>query len=134
MPFEITVAIDAAPETIWNHLIDIERWPLMTESVTRVQRLDDGPFEKGSRARVNQPKLPPAVWTVTEFDPGRSFTWESRTPGIVTTAAHVLTGDGVKLTVAQKGPTAPLVSLLYGRLTRRYATMEAEGLKRLAES
>jgi hypothetical protein len=106
----------------------------MTESVTRVQRLDDGPFGKGSRARVNQPRLPPAIWTVTEFEDGRSFTWESRTPGIVTTGTHTVTGEGVTLALTQKGPTAPLVGLLYGRLTRRYVTMEAQGLKRIAES
>ncbi|MFI0354683.1 SRPBCC family protein [Actinomadura sp. 9N407] len=134
MRFEITVGIDAAPETIWDLLIDIEHWPRMTASVTQAQRLDDGAFGKGSRVRVDQPKLQPAVWTVTEFEPGRSFVWESRTPGIVTTGAHIVTDDGVTLSLTQKGAAAPLLGLLYGRLIRRYVTMEAEGLKRLAES
>ncbi len=138
MHFEIAVDVDAAPETVWNHLADIERWPTMTASVTRVERLGDAPFGQGSQARVHQPKLQPAVWTVTAFEPGASFVWESRGPGVVTTGGHYVTpaGDGsaVRLTLDQKGPAAPLIGLLYGRLTRRYVTMEAEGLKRLAES
>jgi uncharacterized membrane protein len=138
MRFEITVDISAPLETVWGHLVDIERWPRMTDSVTRVERLDDGPFGKGSKARVHQPKLPAAVWTVTDFEPGRAFTWESRTPGVVTTGAHILTESAgtvsAHLTLDQKGPAAPLIGLLYGRLTRRYVTMEAEGLKTISHS
>ncbi|GAA2458361.1 hypothetical protein GCM10010191_92850 [Actinomadura vinacea] len=138
MRFEITVDVDAPLETVWAHLIDIERWPRMTASITRAERLDDGPFGKGSKARVHQPKLPAAVWTVTEFEPGRAFTWESRSPGVVTSGAHILTESADKvsarLTLDQKGAGAPLIGLLYGRLTRRYVTMEAEGLKKTSES
>ncbi|MFF5263385.1 SRPBCC family protein [Actinomadura viridis] len=138
MRFEISLDIDASPETVWAHLIDIEHWPESTASVTRVERLDDGPFGIGTRARMHQPRLPAAIWTVTGFEPGRSFTWESRTPGVVTTGGHFLDprGDTVslRLTLDQKGLAAPLASLLYGRLTRRYVTMEAEGLKRRSET
>lgn len=138
MQFEIAVDIDAPPETVWKHLTDIEGWPRMTGSVTRAELLGDGPFGEGSRARLQQPRLRPAVWTVTAFEPGTSFVWESRDPGIVTTAGHFLSpregGVMACLTIEQRGPAAPLVGLLYGRLTRRYVTMEAQGLKRLSES
>ena len=137
MRFVTTIDIDAAADKVWSVLVDVGRRPEMTPSVTRVERLDDD-FGDGSRTRLHQPRLRPAIWTVTEFDPGRSFVWESRAPGVVTTAGHYLTpGDGtvtVRLTLDQRGAAAPLIGLLYGRLTRRYMTQEAEGLKRLSES
>jgi uncharacterized membrane protein len=138
MRFETTVDIDAAPGKIWSILTDLERWPHMTPSITGVERLDGGALAIGSQSRVHQPKLRPAVWTVTELDPGRVFVWESRAPGVVTIAGHYLTpaddGATVRFTLDQQGPAAPLIGLLYGRLTRRYVTQEAQGLKRLAES
>jgi uncharacterized membrane protein len=135
--FETSVDIDAAPETVWNLLKDVERWPDMTDSMDRVDVLDE-PFTLGSRARVRQPKLPAAVWTVTAYDENRTFTWESRSPGVTTVGAHEIepTPDGratVRLTLDQKGPLAPVFALLAGRLTRRYVVMEAQGLKAKAE-
>lgn len=136
MHFEISVDIDATPETVWNLLKDVERWPEMTDSIDRVEVLDK-PFGLSSRARVHQPKLPAAVWTVTAFKENETFTWESRSPGVTTTAAHDIVpnekGVTARLTLDQKGPLAPLIGLLTGRLSRRYVTMEANGLKARAE-
>jgi uncharacterized membrane protein len=138
MHFEATVEIDAPIDKIWSILMDLERWPEMTPSVTRVERLGEPPLAPGSQARLHQPRLRPAIWTVTELEEGRTFVWESLAPGLVTTAGHYLTsGSGMvtsRHTIDQQGFAAPLLSLLYGRLVRRYITQEAEGLKRLAES
>jgi uncharacterized membrane protein len=135
--FEISVDIAATPETVWNLLKDVERWPEMTASIDRVELLDK-PFALSSRARVHQPKIPAAVWTVTALTENETFTWESRSPGVTTTAVHDITptpdGVTVRLTLDQKGPLAPLFALLTGRLTRRYVTMEANGLKTKAET
>ncbi|MFI0368293.1 SRPBCC family protein [Actinomadura sp. 1N219] len=138
MHFETTVDIDATPETVWNILKDVERWPEMTASINRVELLDK-PVALSSRARVFQPKLPAAIWTITAFTENKTFTWESRSPGVTTTAAHeiVTKPDGtvsVHLILDQKGPLAPIMSLLAGRLVRRYVTMEANGLKSKAET
>lgn len=137
MHFEITVDVDASPETVWSLLKDVERWPDMTASVERVELLDE-PFAVSSRARVRQPKLRPAVWTVTALTENESFTWESRSPGVTTVGGHAVIPkpDGttaVRLTLDQKGPLAPLIALVAGRLSRRYVTMEATGLKSKAE-
>jgi hypothetical protein len=35
--------------------------------------LGDGPIGLGSRARIQQPRLTKAVYTMTEFESGRSF-------------------------------------------------------------
>ncbi|TDD32582.1 polyketide cyclase [Actinomadura sp. KC06] len=138
MHFETSVDIDASPENVWTILKDVERWPEMTASINRVELLDK-PVALSSRARVFQPKLPAAIWTITAFAENKTFTWESRSPGVITTAAHeiVTNPDGtvsVHLTLDQKGPLAPIMSLLAGRLVRRYVTMEANGLKSKAET
>jgi len=139
MQFETSTDIDAAPGDVWKVLTDVERWPQWTASMTSVQRLDEGPFAVGSRARVRQPKLPAAVWEVVDFEPERSFSWTAKTPGITTTAEHRLTPRpggvvGVTLSICQTGPLSPFVALLSSRMTRRYVRMEAEGLKRCCEN
>ena len=52
----------------------------------------------GARVRIEQPKLRPAVWEVSALEPGESWTWVSRAPGIRTTAIHVLERVGVNET------------------------------------
>ena len=138
MQFEAAIDIDAAPGDVWAVLTDVERWPQWTASMTSVQRLDEGPFAVGSRARVRQPKLPAAVWEVTDLEPERSFTWTASAPGVNSTAEHRLTprpvgAVSVTLGISQTGALSPLVALLGSRIARRYVRMEAEGLKRRCE-
>ena len=135
----VTVDVAASPEAIWAVLIDVERWPEWTASVRRARRLDAGPFAVGSRARLEQPKLPPAVWRVTELVAPHSFLWVSRAPGLTTEAVHRLDlnergGTTVTLGVSQTGPLGRLMARIIGGLTERYVNMEAEGLKRAAEA
>jgi uncharacterized protein YndB with AHSA1/START domain len=138
MQFSISVDIDADPERVWNTLTDVERWPEWTASMRSVERLDTGPFGPDSRVRIQQPRLPAAVWQVTQFEPSVSFTWVGESGGVRTEGYHRLVqgpdGLTVELGVAQTGPLAWLIGILYGRLTRRYIGMEAAGLKRVCES
>jgi uncharacterized protein YndB with AHSA1/START domain len=135
--YETTVEIDATPDEVWRVLTDIERWPEWTPSMTRVERLDEGPFQVGSTARVKQPRLPPTVWRVTDLEPGQSFSWTASGPGVTTLAGHRITprseGVGVTLSIRQTGPLAWLARLITSRLTARYVQMEANGLKRRSE-
>jgi uncharacterized protein YndB with AHSA1/START domain len=139
MRYEIEVDIDAAPEAVWEVLADVERWPEWTPSMTLLRRLEDGPFGLGSTVRVRQPRLPQAVYTITDYEPGQTFTWATRSPGVKTVGGHhvVPRGDGhatVRLTLDQTGVLAPLAGLFSARLARRYVTLEAEGLKQRCES
>jgi uncharacterized protein YndB with AHSA1/START domain len=134
MKYEVEVQIEAEPQTVWEALADVERWPEWTRSMTSVERLGDGPFGLGSMARVQQPKLAKAVYTVTEFDSGRSFTWTTRAAGVRTVAGHYVEprdegGTNVRLVLKQTGAFTAFVGLFAGRLIRSYLTMEAEGLK-----
>jgi uncharacterized protein YndB with AHSA1/START domain len=139
MRYEIEVDIDAAPDAVWAVLADVERWPEWTPSMTLVRRLEDGPFGVGSRVRVRQPRLPQAVYTITEYEPGQTFSWAARSSGVTTVGGHhvVPHEDGhatVRLTLDQTGVLAPLVGLFAARLARRYVALEAEGLRRRCES
>jgi uncharacterized membrane protein len=132
------IEIAAPAEKVWAVMTDVERWPEWTPSVTDVERLDAGPFGIGSRARIRQPRLPAAVWTVTDAEMGRHFEWRNATPGLKTVASHRIEPQAandcrVTLTLGWMGLLAPLVRLALGRLSSRYVEMEAEGLKRRCE-
>jgi len=139
MRFETSVVINAPADLIWTTMIDVESWPQSTASITSAVRLDAGPFQLGSRARIKQPKVPQMVWTVTEFEPLRQFTWTVNPAGVTTIARHILTpGPGqsttVTLSIDRVGMLAAVVDLLTAGLTKRYIAMEAEGLKRVCET
>ena len=132
-----TVTIAAPPERVWEVLVDVERWPERIPTVDAAERLDEGPLAVGSRTRLQQPKLPEAVWTVTELHPGRSFTWESRSRGIAISAGHKVEPDAgatrLTLKVDISGPLAPVGWLMTKGLTKRYVETEAASIKRVAE-
>jgi uncharacterized membrane protein len=135
MRFEATTEVAATTQRVFDVYSDVEHWPEWTASVTSVERLDAGPLRVGSRARIKQPRLPTAVWEVTDLVPGTSFTWVARGPGVVTTGRHevVPTGDADRVVVTaaleQAGPLGPLLGRLTRRLTNRYLQTELRGLK-----
>jgi hypothetical protein len=122
---------------VWEVLTDVERWPERIETVTSADRLDSGPLTVGSRARLVQPRLPPAEWTVTHLVAGSSFTWESRSPAVRIVAGHVVepAADGTRLTLSidLAGPMAWPGWLMTRSLTKRYVATEAASIKRVAE-
>ncbi len=137
MQYATSVNIKAPLDRVWAVLTDVTKWPQWTESVTSVEHTGD--LRLGSEVTLKQPRLARAIWRVTELDPGRSFVWVSKSPGVTTTAGHYLTpqGDGtvdVRFTITQSGPLAPLIALFARNLTRRYVDMEAYGLKRRCET
>ena len=71
MDYEVSVDIDATPGEVWNVLTDVGRWPEWTPTVTRVERLDLGPFQVGSTVMIRQPKLPSQSGLPTTSRPKR---------------------------------------------------------------
>jgi uncharacterized membrane protein len=138
MRFQDSIDVAAPAEQVFATYADVTRWPDWTDSVTRVEVLDPGPFAVGTRAKVHQPRLPVATWVVTELVPGRSFTWVAAGPGLRSTGTHAvepLPGGGCRVTAIldQEGALGGLVGRLTRRLTQSYLAMEVRGLKRHCE-
>lgn len=139
MEQQVEVEIHAPATRVWDVLADVERWPEWAETVTSATRLDPGPLAIHSRVRLEQVKLPPAEYRVTEISPGRSFTWETTSPGVRTTARHAIEptpagGTRVRLSVVHGGPLGKLMGrLFFKKLTDRYLAAEAADLKARCE-
>ena len=135
--FSTTVDIAAPPGRVWAVMTDVERWPEWTASVRRLTRKDSGPFGLGSRVRIEQPKLRPADWEVTTFEPGRTFTWVTRSVSLLATGTHsvepIAEGTRATLSIRFDGLLAPVITWLTSGLIQRYLGLEAAGLKRRSE-
>ena len=136
--FTISTEINAPAERVWQVMSDIDRWHEWTPGVTSVRRLGGEPFAVGTRVAIRQPKLPPALWTITFIEPGRSFRWVATGPGLRVTGTHAVTptptGSRATLSLDMEG----MLGGLWGRLTRditeRYIGYEADGLKARSEN
>jgi uncharacterized protein YndB with AHSA1/START domain len=138
MEARTSIDVAAPPDRVWEVLVDVDRWPEWTDSVTNVRSLDPGPLAVGARVEISQPRIPTGTYTVTALDPGSAFTWEQRQPGSTVSAHHecIPLPDGrtrVELRVVMGGAVGGVVGRLYRKLTERYLAMEAAGLKARAE-
>ena len=135
---ETSIDIDAPPERVWAVMADVERWPEWTPTMNSVRRLDGGDLRVGSRAKIKQPKLMGVTWQVTSLQPGRSFVWQNRSPGMLSVGGHEIEplggGSRVRLWVEQTGPLSPVFGFFTRGMTQRYIRQEAEGLKRRSET
>ncbi len=112
--YHATALIAAPPDRVWAELLGVLRWPEWLPTVTSVQPLGAAPLAVGARYRISQPRLRPAVWSVVQFDPQRSFAWESRSPGVRALANHSLSSapggsTHVALQIDFSGPLSVLV-------------------------
>jgi uncharacterized membrane protein len=133
-----TLEIAAPVDEVWALTADIERWPAMTTTMTSVDKLDDGPVRLGSRARIKQPGMRPAVWTVTDFEPEHLFAWETKLGTVRLRAVHDLeaTDDGCRntLTVEMTGFGSGILRTVAGKRLRKAIATENAGFRRTAEA
>jgi hypothetical protein len=137
--FRHVVEIKVSPARVWSVLLDVERWPEWTTSVSRVQRMDIGQLTLGSRTRIWQPKLMPAVWQVTSLDENRHiFAWTAHTFGVKIIARHHVEAVGahsrVTLSLHYSGMLGAIVARIYRDLTWDYIAREGNGLRTRCES
>src|SRR3954468_23814400 len=86
--FSSAIEIAAPADRVYEVMAGIDQWHEWTPSITSVKRLGNAPFALGNRAVVRQPKLLPAIWKITDIQPGKSFTWVSTAPGLRVVAVH----------------------------------------------
>ena len=139
MRFEKSIDIDAPQQRVWDVLSALEAWPQRIETVDIVELLTPAPITKGSRVRLKQPKLPEGTWDITVWDALTYFEWTQKTGGATSVAGHRVEalGEGrarLTLTLDMRGFLIPIITLFYKKLTNRYMNLEAEGMKRAAES
>ena len=139
MRFEQSIDIDARQQRVWDVLSDLEAWPQRVETVDAVEMLTPAPVGEGSRVRLKQPKLGEGIWEVTVWDAPSYFEFRQQSGGVTNVAGHRVEPleegrSRLTLTLEMRGLLVPVVALFWKDLTNRYMTVEAQGMKRAAES
>jgi len=139
MRFEQSIEIAAPQQRVWDVLSDLEAWPHRIETVDILELLTPAPITRGTRVRLKQPKLPEGTWDITVWEAPSYFEWTQKTAGASSVAGHRVEalGEGrarLTLTLDMRGFLIPVMALFYRKLTNRYIHLEAEGMKRAAES
>lgn len=135
---EDSIEIDAPPQLVWDVFSNVEGWPQWTPSVTSLAGLDGSTLAVGSRFAIKQPGMQKLKWQVTHIDPGSSWTWVQRSPGVNVVARHYVTPQpGGRTLVRQELDQGGWLGALVGRLmikkTKRFLEQEAHGLKARSE-
>jgi uncharacterized membrane protein len=135
---EDSVEIAAPPQLVWDVFTDVEHWPEWTSSVTSLVGLDAPALAVGHRFAIKQPGMSKLVWTVTEIEPGSSWTWVQRSPGVLVSARHdIIAQPGgrtlVRQQLDQRGVLGALVGRLMANKTKHFLELEAQGLKARSE-
>src|SRR3989304_3616025 len=90
-----SIHIEAPAADVWAAIVDVETWPGGAAEVKHLERLDAGPLAPRSRVRVRPKGMPEAVWQVTDYEEGRSFTWASSlAPGVRAIGGPVVPAPG----------------------------------------
>ena len=139
MRFEKSIDIEAPQQRVWDVLSALEAWPKRIETVDAVELLTPAPIAKGSRVRLKQPKLPEGTWDITVWDAPSYFEWTQKSASTTSVAGHRVEAleesrARLTLTLDMRGFLIPIMTLFYKGLTNRYMDLEAEGMKRAAES
>jgi uncharacterized membrane protein len=132
---ERSIVINVPAERIWEAFVNLGDWPVWNHHMREIRLLTDVPLSMDSRARIVLKARLCSTWQVTEFSPGRSFTWDTSLFGSHLSFAHVVepvnAGSRVVFRIEASRLTAPAASLVlrfsYGRFLNR-------SLKHLKES
>jgi carbon monoxide dehydrogenase subunit G len=136
--FEHTIDINASPAQVWTILADVARWKDWTPTVKSFEWVNGDQLRVGAQARLDVDGAGNGIWTVTNVDEGRSFSWDNDTKGVHTVGGHVVDardgGSRVTLILEQSGIMATLLRPMIARVSKRNLPIEAAGLKRASET
>lgn len=137
--YSTSITINSNQTATWQVLSDVARWNEWTPTVTKVEVLDTPELQLNHRYKVHQPKLQPAIWSITVLEPPSRFTWESRMPGMLMVADHILkpvntNQTELTLTFAFQGWLGEIIGRLYRKTVESYIATEAQSLKKKVET
>ncbi|AFM14981.1 Polyketide cyclase / dehydrase and lipid transport [Mycolicibacterium chubuense NBB4] len=93
--------IEAPSDVVWCLLTDLDAWPRWGPTVAGAD-LDAAQLQAGATGRVWTPVGVPLPFTITEFDPGRTWAW--RVAGVPATR-HGVEPDGAGCRAWMSAPT-----------------------------
>jgi len=131
------LVVNSEAHTIFSVLADVEKWNEWTKSITSISFLEKERFVVGGKARILQPRLSPAIWTITEIVENKSFTWKTKTLGVIITAMHTLesspVGTVVELRLIYEGFLSGLLFAISSKKAAQNLELEINGLKSKCE-
>jgi len=135
---ERSIFINVPAEHVWEAFVNLGEWPVWNHHMREVRLLTEVPLAMGSRARIVLKTGLSSTWEVTEFSPGRSFTWDASLFASRLSFAHVVQpmndGSRVVLRIEASGltalPAAPILRFLYARNLGRSLQRLKESLER----
>ena len=136
MQIEHRIAISARPERIFGIYEDVANWHTWDPDTKNATL--DGPFRVGSRGTLTPAKGKTVPMILTQVDPNRSFTVESKIPLFCMVFEHELRPVGAATEVVHRVTFSGLLTALLGRVLARQLNsglpQTLANLKRLAES
>ena len=131
------MSIEAPPAQVWQVLADIDQWPSWSpgvESVVCVTPESDG---EQTAYRIDQPPLPHALWTVTDWRPEVGFTWQTHGASSLLTMTFRLqpsaVGTDASVDLHWSGAMAWMARAAYGPVSLRYADSHLRALKAVCD-
>ena len=114
MQVEHRITIAAPPETVFRIYEDVQNWH--TWDPDTKQAFLEGPFRVGSRGRITPPKGMTVPMLLTEVEPGKCFTVESKIPLFRMLFEHELTPTATGTEVVHRVTFSGLLSFVLGRM------------------
>lgn len=136
MQVEHRITITTPPATIFQIYEDVEKWH--TWDPDTKQAFIDGPFRVGSRGRITPPKGMSVPMLLTQVEPGKCFTVESKIPLFRMLFEHELITIAGATEVIHRVTFSGLLSIVLGPMLSKQLNaglpVTLRNLKTLAEA
>ncbi|MFY8044507.1 MAG: SRPBCC family protein [Rhodoferax sp.] len=135
MQIEHRTTIAASPDTIFRIYADVQNWHTWDPDTKQASL--DGPFHVGTRGRITPPKGMTVPMHLTQVEPGKCFTVESKIPLFQMLFEHELVATTRGTEVVHRVTFSGLLSIVLGPMLSKQLNaglpVTLRNLKALAE-